>query len=163
MFTTSYGFIYYITQRIVLRISEYKPLGIKENEQKAKMISNLLGNSIFSNLLDPSPQAARSVARAIFNFFFICRPVDSFTRILHLSDYPQGRDRFTLPSVCKLYVDANSIRVMPRIGYGFLCKQYIYKSSKSPFNTGSSGIPDSRSPIFLYNYLKGPSLVLVIE
>ena len=26
----------------------------------------------------------------------------------------------------------------------------IYKSSKSPFNTGSSGIPDSRTPIFLY-------------
>ena len=47
---------------------------------------------------------------------------------------------------------------MPRIGYGFLCKQYIYKSSKSPFNTGSSGIPDSRSPIFLYNYLNPESV-----
>ena len=30
----------------------------------------------------------------------------------------------------------------------FLCKQY--KSSKTPFNKGSSGIPDSQSPIFLY-------------
>ena len=39
---------------------------------------------------------------------------------------------------------------MPMIGCGFLCKQYMYKSSKSPFNSGSSGIPDSRSPIFLY-------------
>ena len=29
----------------------------------------------------------------------------------------------------------------------------IYKSSKTPFNTGSSGIPDSRSPIFYYNCL----------
>ena len=28
--------------------------------------------------------------------------------------------------------------------------QAVYKSSKSPFNAGSSGIPDSRSPIFLY-------------
>ena len=37
---------------------------------------------------------------------------------------------------------------MPRIRYVFLCKQYMYKSSKTPFNTGSSGIPDSRSPIF---------------
>ena len=27
----------------------------------------------------------------------------------------------------------------------------IYKSSKTPFNTGSSGIPDSRSPIFHYS------------
>ena len=39
---------------------------------------------------------------------------------------------------------------MPRIGYVFLCKQNIYKSSKIPFNAGSSGIPDSRSPIFHY-------------
>ena len=39
---------------------------------------------------------------------------------------------------------------MPRIGYVFLCKQYMYKSSKTPFNTGSSGNPDSRSPIFHY-------------
>ena len=34
----------------------------------------------------------------------------------------------------------------------------IYKSSKSPFNTGSSGIPDSRSPTFLYNYLNPVSV-----
>ena len=27
----------------------------------------------------------------------------------------------------------------------------IYKLSKTPFNTGSSGILDSRSPIFHYN------------
>ena len=39
---------------------------------------------------------------------------------------------------------------MPRIGYVFLCKQYMCKSSKTHFNTGSSGILDSRSPIFLY-------------
>ena len=129
-FTTSQGFIYYIIQRIVIRISEYKPLGLKENKQKAETISNLLGNFIFSNLLDPSPQAARSVARAILNSFHICRPVDSFSRILHLSGYPHGWDRFTSPSVCKLYVDADGIKVMPRIGYVFLCKQYMYKSSK---------------------------------
>ena len=42
-------------------------------------------------------------------------------------------------------------KIMPRIGYSFLCKQY--KSSNTPFNTGSSGIPDSRSSIFHYNYL----------
>ena len=65
---------------------------------------------------------------------------------------------FTSPSVCKLYVDANGIRVMPRIGYGFLGKQNMYKSSETPFNTGSSGIPDSRSPIFLYNYLNPGSV-----
>ena len=63
MFTTSHGFIYYITQRIVIRISEYKPLGLKENKQKAETISSLLANFVFMNLLDPSPQAARSVAR----------------------------------------------------------------------------------------------------
>ena len=45
---------------------------------------------------------------------------------------------------------------MPRIGYDFLCKQY--KSSKTPFNTGSSGIPDSRSPIFHYNCLNPVSV-----
>ena len=39
---------------------------------------------------------------------------------------------------------------MTRIGYCFLCKQYMYKSSKTPFNTVSSGNPDYRSPIFLY-------------
>ena len=101
---------------IVIRISEYKSLGLKENKQKAETISNLLGNFIFSNLLDPPPQAAQSVARVIVHIFFLCCPVDSFTWILHLSGYPQGRDRFTSPSVCKLYVDANSIKVMPRIG-----------------------------------------------
>ena len=45
---------------------------------------------------------------------------------------------------------------MPRIGYGFLCKQY--KSSKTPFNTGSSGNPDFRSPIFHYNCLNPRSV-----
>ena len=34
----------------------------------------------------------------------------------------------------------------------------IYKSSKSTFNTGSSGIPDSRSPTYLYNYLNPVSV-----
>ena len=47
---------------------------------------------------------------------------------------------------------------MPRIGYVFLCKQYMYKSSKTPFNTGSSGNPDSRSPIFHYNCLNPVSV-----
>ena len=63
------------------------------------------------------------------------------------------QDRFTSPFVCKLYVDADGVKVIPRIGYIFLCKQYICKSSKTPFNMGSSGIPDSRSPIFHYNCL----------
>jgi len=57
---------------------------------------------------------------------------------------------FTSPSICKLYVDANGKRVMPRIGYVFLSKQYMYKLSKTPFSMGSSGTPDSQSPIFLY-------------
>ena len=47
---------------------------------------------------------------------------------------------------------------MPRIGCGFLCKQYMYKSSKSPFNTGRPGNPDSRSPIFHYNCLNPGSV-----
>ena len=34
----------------------------------------------------------------------------------------------------------------------------IYKSSKTPFNTGSSGNPDSRSPIFHYNFLNPVSV-----
>src|SRR6185312_2398941 len=101
-------------------------------------------------LHESSPQAARSVARAILHIIFLCRPIDSFTRILHLSSYPQGRDRLTSPSVCKLFVDADGIKVMPRIGYVFPCNQYLCKSSKTPFNTGSSGIPDTQSPIFLY-------------
>ena len=65
---------------------------------------------------------------------------------------------FTSPSVCKLYEDADGIKVMPRVGYVFLCKQYMYKSSKSPFNMGSSGNPDSRSPIFHYNCLNPVSV-----
>ena len=51
MFTTSHGFIYYIIQRIVIRISEYKPLWLKENKQKAETISSLLGNFVFTNPL----------------------------------------------------------------------------------------------------------------
>ena len=47
---------------------------------------------------------------------------------------------------------------MPRIGHVFLCKQYMYKSSKTPFNTGSSSIPDSQSPIFHYNCLNPVSV-----
>ena len=34
----------------------------------------------------------------------------------------------------------------------------MYKSSKTPFNTGSSGNPDSRSPIFHYNCLNPVSV-----
>ena len=86
MFTTSHVFIYYIIQRIVIQISEYKPLGLKENKLKAETISSLLGKL---DLHKFSPQATRSVARAILHIFFFCRPVDdSFTRILHLSGYP---------------------------------------------------------------------------
>jgi len=55
-------------------------------------------------------------------------------------------------------VDANGKKIMPRIGYVFLCKQYMYKSSKTSFNTGSSGNPDSWSSIFHYNCLN-PVLV----
>ena len=113
------------------------------------MISSLLGKL---HLHESSPQAARRVARAIIHIFFICRSVDSFTLILHLSGYPQGRDRFTSSSVCKLYVDANGIKVMPRIGQSFLCKQYIYKSSKTPFQHGQlrqPGLPVSYLPLQL--------------
>ena len=122
------------------------------------MISSLLGNSIFSNLLDPSPQAAQSVVQAILNFFFVCRPVESFTRILHLLGYPQGRDRFMSPSVCKLYGGCKRCKDNAKDRLCFPNARNIYRSSKTPFNTGSSGIPDSRSPIFLYNYLNPESV-----
>ena len=56
MFTTSHEFNYYIIRRIVLRISEYKPLGLKENKQKEETISSLLGRL---HLHESSPQAAR--------------------------------------------------------------------------------------------------------
>ena len=112
------------------------------------MISSLLGKL---HVHESSPQAARSVARAIIHIIFLCRPVDSFTRILHLSGYPQGRDRFTSPSVCKLYVDADGIKVMPRIGYVFLCKQYMYKSSK---HLSTRAAPASRTPGLLSSVTK---------
>ena len=35
---------------------------------------------------------------------------------------------------------------------------YIYKSSKVSFDAGNSGISDSRSPIFHYNYLNPGSV-----
>ena len=56
MFTTSHGFIYYTIQMIVIRVSEYKPLGLKENKQKAETVSSLLGRL---HLHESSPQAAR--------------------------------------------------------------------------------------------------------
>ena len=46
---------------------------------------------------------------------------------------------------------------MPRIGYVFICKQYIY-GIQITFNAGSSGIPDSRSPFFHYYYLNPGSV-----
>ena len=99
-FTTSHVFIYYIIQRIVIRISEYKPLGLKRKQTES-------GNNNYSSgqlhLHESSPQEARWVARDIPHIFFHCHPVDSFTQILHLSGYPQGWDRFTSPSICKLY------------------------------------------------------------
>ena len=118
------------------------------------MITSLLGKL---HLHDSSPQAARSVARAILHICFPCRPVDSFTRILHLSGYPQGRDMFTSPSVCKLYVDANGIRIIPRIGYVFLCKQYICHPSHLSTRAAPAS-PDSWSLIFHYNYLNPVSV-----
>ena len=60
-----HGFIYYIIQRIVIRVSEYKPLGLKGNQQKAEEVASLLGKL---HLLGSSPQVARSVARAVLNF-----------------------------------------------------------------------------------------------
>ena len=47
------------------------------------------------------------------------------------------------PSVCKLYVDADGVKVMPRIGYVFLCKQYMYKSSK---HLSTRAAPATRAP-----------------
>jgi len=85
---------------IILRISEYKSLGLKEIKQKVEVISSLLGKL---HLHESSPQAARSVARAIPHIFFLCHLDNSFTRTLHLLGYPQGQDRFTSPSICKLY------------------------------------------------------------
>ena len=111
------------------------------------------------NLLDPSPQAARSVARAILNSFHVCRPIDSFYRILHLSGYPQGCDRFTSPSVCKLYVDADGIKVMPRIGYVFLCKQYI----SHPNHHSTRAASASRTPGLLSSSTKYLNPVSVQE
>ena len=118
-------------------------------------LSSLLGKH---HLHESSPQAARSVARAILHIFFRCRPVDSFTRILHLSGYPQGRDRFTSPSVCKLYGGCKRCKDNAKDRLCFPNASKIYKSSKTPFNTGSSGILDSRSPIFHYNCLNPDSV-----
>ena len=67
---TLHGFIYYIIQRIVIRIFEYKPLGLKGNQaEKAEAVASLVG---ILHLLISSPQVARSVAWAVLNFFF-CR------------------------------------------------------------------------------------------
>ena len=50
-----HGFNYYITQRVVVRKSEYKPLGLKESKQKSEAIAILLG---ILRLDVSSPQAA---------------------------------------------------------------------------------------------------------
>ena len=86
--TTSHGFIYYIIRRIVIRISEYKPLGLKENKQKAEMISNFLGNFIFRIISTGSSE---------------CR-----------SGHPSHR--LPLSSCQLLYSDPASIRLSPRTG-----------------------------------------------
>ena len=118
-------FIYYITLWVVVRKSEYKPLGLKESKQKSKAVAILLGKL---HLDASSPQAARSVARTILSFILRLRAWFA-SRILHLPDYPQGRDRFTSPSVWKLYVDAKRYKSSQRIGWGFLWKHiYLYRS-----------------------------------
>ena len=147
--------VYYIIRRIILRIPEYKPLGLKENKQKAETISSLLGKLLLHEF---SPQAARWVARAFLHIFFLHHPVDSSTWILHLLGYPQGRDRFMSPSVCKLYGGCKRCKDNAKDRLCFPNVSKIYKSSKTPFNTGSPGIPDSRSPIFHYNCLNPVSV-----
>ena len=49
----------------MVRKSEYKSLGIKENKQKSGAVANLLG---ILRLDVSSPQAARSVARIVLSF-----------------------------------------------------------------------------------------------
>ena len=105
------------------------------------MISSLLGKL---HLHESSPQAAQSVARAILHIFFLHHHVDSFTRILHLSGYPQGWDRFTSPSVCKLFVDADGIKVMPRVGYVFLLQ-----AKSHPKHLSTRAAPATRTPDLL--------------
>jgi len=92
-----HGFNYYITQRIVVRVSGYEHLGLKDSNQKMEVIAKLLGA-----LLGVSPpQVTLSIIRIILNFIHQCQTWSS-SRILHLPNYPQGRGRFTSISVCKL-------------------------------------------------------------
>ena len=54
----------------MVRTSEYKPLGLKENKQKSEVVANLLD---ILRLDVSSPQAARSVARTILRFILRLR------------------------------------------------------------------------------------------
>jgi len=94
-----HGFNNYIIQRIVIRNSEYKPLGLKTNKQESEAVASLLG---ILRLDVSTPQEKKSsVAQTVLSFTHPCKAWSS-SRILHLSIYPQGRDRFTSLSVCKL-------------------------------------------------------------
>ena len=65
-----HGFNYYITQRIVVRVSGYEHLGLKDSNQKMEVIAKLLGALLLG--VSP-PQATLSIIRIILNFIHQCQ------------------------------------------------------------------------------------------
>jgi len=111
--------IYYSIRGHTVLISEYKPIGLiamqTENEMVAKLQAGLSSGS-FSAIGKLECSTASVVPPIV---------VDVILRVgscIYLR-YPQGRDRSTSASAWSVYVDAIRYKVMPRIGYGFLCKQ----------------------------------------
>ena len=75
------------------------PWAKKETIRTAEAVANLLGIFISST------QLHRQLWPSFTTSFVVL--VESSVRILHLTNYPQGRVRFTSPSVCYFLVDAS--------------------------------------------------------
>ena len=98
----------------MVRFFHYKPVGLIQSKWKSVAESRLQGPSSSGLLL---PQAILSIARASV-VPSIVAGVELLLRTCILPSYPQGWDRFTSPSVCKLFVDATVYK--PRKGKGFI-------------------------------------------
>ena len=124
----------------MVRFFHYKPVGLIQSKWKSVAESRLQGPSSSGLLL---PQAILSIAWASV-VPSIVAGVELLLRTCILPSYPQGWDRFTSPSVCKL-CGCNGINYSQGKVRGFLCTKVSQTDTYiiHLLDTGHSGIRDS--------------------